>query len=313
MYVTTGGKARFQADPDGGGGSAVSASTGGSLSDGVDFFFVCRWDPIAKVITISINGNLSGAFFASAAYTGIIFDATSDFYFGADATGGGSKLTGGMKQVGWWNRPITNAEVTWLYNTGSNRSYNELLNALPGGQGLPWSGERGREYIYVYEHGTWVTQEWTRPGVNTYFKRQTAGASVATGKQFTSGGGALTTPLFDLPGLEGKPKAVDRITFMGNLEASATDNTSHATCTVAVGGISASFVANHAFPETAKVAKFDATTVFDKLQMTLTGTPGTGGTDPNRYTPNFVPVKIEGYSWEPIGRLPEDVPLLPGG
>lgn len=282
------------------------------LSDATWYFFALRYDKTTGLLELSINGNFSGSSYASTTITSGVFNGTGILEIGASDTG--SLFFGGsIDEIGWWggnsvSRKLTNTEISYLYDAGAANGFSDMVQALPGGQGLPWSDQT--EFMHTYEQGSWLRQRWAHPGVNTFTLQKTSGATATTGKQFAASG-TLTTPLMELPGLEGKPKVISRITFLGDLESGdASDNTTPASVTVTAGGITETFLANHNQANISEAHDPSRAEVFDKFQASYTITQGSGGTDPTRYTPNLMPIKFEGYAWEPDLPVPSIRPRL---
>jgi hypothetical protein len=53
------------------------------------------------------------------------------FALGA-AVGGTNHFSGTLDEVGWWDTNLSDAEVAWLYNSGSGRSYTDIVNETSG-------------------------------------------------------------------------------------------------------------------------------------------------------------------------------------
>ena len=173
---------------------------------------------------------------------------------------------------------------------------------LPGQGGLPWSDQTG--YLHSYEEGSWRRMKTPPPGVNPYGLRKTAGAAATTGFPYAASG-ILTSTSWELPGLEGKPKEVVGCEFMGNLEAgSPTDATTPASVAIAVKNVLGDFVTiasfgpNHTFIGVSEQAGERERPLIDKLQVRVTATQASGGTDPTLYTMNCVPFKLWGYAYD---------------
>jgi hypothetical protein len=181
----------------------------------------------------------------------------------------------------------------------------------PRSRGLPWSFNSGitYRYMHVYENGSWRRQQWTTLEQNPYFLQEGGNDSGVSFEFHTDGN--IRSTAWDLPGLEGKPKAITAITFMGNLyDGDAVNNTTVAEVGVTVGGRSATFKkpASNQWKDISQRVEFAPTEVFDKLRLDLDITQGSGGTNPDNYTPNALPIKIEFIAWEyptpGIGQMP---------
>ena len=128
--------------------------------------------------------------------------------------------------------------------------------------------------------------------------RQTTGAASGTGIEFEATG-TYTSPKWVLPGLEGAPSMVSKITYLGDVDSGGTSGTA-ATATVTAGNMTGTFITG--FADRAQVTDIqDSGDVFYKLQVTVTQTRNTGST---RWTPQSLPIIIEGYSWVPTLRAP---------
>jgi hypothetical protein len=168
----------------------------------------------------------------------------------------------------------------------------------PRSRGLPWSfNSSTSRYMYIYEAGSWKAQSWTYLEENPFFIQEDG--SLLGSQEFEASAG-VTSPYWELPGLEGKPKAITAITFMGDLvTGNASDNTTPTQVVVTAGGRTATFKspADSDWIGTQRI-EFKPDEVFDRLRMTITGTQGSGGTKPTYYTPNMLPIKIEWIAWE---------------
>jgi hypothetical protein len=187
---------------------------------------------------------------------------------------------------------------TQAWHVTSIDSNDSADGTVPRARGLPWSFNASTSrYMYIYEGGSWKSQSWTYLSENPFFIQED-GSLLGTQQYEASGG--ITSPYWDLPGLEGKPKAITAITFMGDLVAgNASDNTTPTQVVVTAGGRTATFKspADSDWIGTQRI-EFKPEEVFDRLRITITGTQGSGGTRPTYYTPNMLPIKIEFVAWE---------------
>ena len=184
-------------------------------------------------------------------------------------------------------------------------------------RGLPWSfNSQFYKYLHVYESGTWIRQPWVETNENPFFLQMDS--SSGTAFEFENNGDSVST-IWNLPGLEGKPKALTAITVMGDLyHGDAADNTTAGYVEITVGGNgsvndggrSAKFYppTDIAWSNVSQRRTFSPTEVFDKLTVTVALQQGSGGTDPTFYTMNPMPIKIEFVAWEyptpAIGEMP---------
>lgn len=189
--------------------------------------------------------------------------------------------------TGAWHKISAEEQET---GSTSNRGF------VPLG-GLPLS--KATRFMHTYD----LDAAWERMYVATYgdnpflLHRKTASTSTAgTGQEYESTG-TWTSPYLELPGLEGFPKAVSRIIFMGDVDAGGTTSTP-ATVVWTAGGMGGNRSFITGFQNKRQVQDFPNNThVFYQLQMTCTATRQSGGTDPTRFTPNALPVIVEGYAW----------------
>jgi uncharacterized repeat protein (TIGR02059 family) len=117
----------FAVSDDGtsGGLTVVEADTLGSPSTGTWYFVVCYHDSVNNEIGISVN---DGAYDTAAHSTGV-FTGTGNLNIGASlGTEGGinNPLDGRVDLAFLTKKKITDAEKTWLYNSGNGRAYSEL-------------------------------------------------------------------------------------------------------------------------------------------------------------------------------------------
>ena len=128
--------------------------------------------------------------------------------------------------------------------------------------------------------------------------RQTTGAQSGTGYEFELNG-TYTSPYWKLPGLEGCPSMVSKITFAGDVDSGGTSG-ADASVVVTAGNMTGTFYTGYS--HRAQAADLvDTGEVFYDLQVSITQTRNDGST---RWTPNGLPVIIEGYSWVPTLKQP---------
>lgn len=74
-------------------------------------------------IWIRLNGQAR----ETTAYSSGIFDGPSDFMLG-NKHAGGSHLDGLLDECAVWDRNVTDADLDWIYNSGTGRSYTDLVD-----------------------------------------------------------------------------------------------------------------------------------------------------------------------------------------
>jgi hypothetical protein len=104
-------------------GSAPSATT---------WYFVCgEHNASANTIRIKVN---DGAW-VSVGHSAGIFDSDGAFRLGLNSAA--QSMDGLIDQVGFWKRTLTDAEHSFLYNSGNGRSYADVVTGLPAGAFRP--------------------------------------------------------------------------------------------------------------------------------------------------------------------------------
>ncbi len=141
-------------------------------------------------------------------------------------------------------------------------------------------------------------------GVTPFAYRKTVGATATTGTAYEASG-AITLTLNELPGLEGLPKVIRSVQFMGDVDAGGTGGTP-AKVNVTAPGIDTSAHSLGDFQTATSVNGLqrrdfeDNVISFYKFQPTITATQQSGGTDPTLFTPQVLPIAFEGYAdWRP--------------
>lgn len=95
-----------------------SVQTTDTLAVGVKTFIMFRMDrALATDFTIGWNGNWTRA---SSVMTGITGNAGDPFRIGARSDLGGAELDGGVQDVSYFNRYLSDAELNYLYALGQN-------------------------------------------------------------------------------------------------------------------------------------------------------------------------------------------------
>jgi len=74
-------------------------------------------------VVLYIDGTLQSS--SGATTTQAINTGTGDLYFGREASGS-IGYDGDIDECRYWNRVLTADEITWLYNSGSGRSYSDI-------------------------------------------------------------------------------------------------------------------------------------------------------------------------------------------
>jgi hypothetical protein len=111
----------FNVSANGTANVTVTANNLGAVSVAT-WYFLCAWHD-ASANKIFIQGNDGTA--DETAHTTGVRDGTAPFQIGATA----SILSwdGLIDEIGYWNRVLSAAERTWLYNSGSGRSYADIV------------------------------------------------------------------------------------------------------------------------------------------------------------------------------------------
>lgn len=115
--------------PNGTASTLVDADTLGVPATETWYFIVFYHDSTNDIISIEVN---EGGADTEAHATGIHDDVT-EFTVGAqrnNGAAGGAFLDGEIDEVGLWDRVLTDAEMTWLYNSGNGRSYASLTDTF---------------------------------------------------------------------------------------------------------------------------------------------------------------------------------------
>lgn len=109
----------------------ATADTLGSPSTGV-WYFVCGWhDSVNDQLGIQVNNGTAN----TVSHTAGVFDGTGDFTIsGLEFS---NYWDGLIDEVGFWKKVLTAGEKTFLYNSGSGRSYSDIQNEGAGGGSTP--------------------------------------------------------------------------------------------------------------------------------------------------------------------------------
>ena len=200
-------------------------------------------------------------------------------------------ISGGTGETtGWWE--VYNLENNSWHRVSSPHTYGSTgtYGNLPGGA-LPISETTG--FIHDYSDGSWRRMFVPVYGYNPFSTyRHTVGAEVAAGGYEYNLAANVTWPEYELPGLEGWPKIISRILFMGNVDAGGTDATA-GYVTWTAGNMSATFGTGLS-GRAQLVDTTDNGDVFYKFQPLCTLSRTTAS---SRYTPNALPVMFEGFAF----------------
>jgi len=91
------------------------------------YYFIWEFDRSANV-TIMVNDSAQSSFAMDISSQSADDIAGSyELRLGTRASANGRFLNGALDEVAIWNRVLTSAEKTWLYNSGSGRAYSETI------------------------------------------------------------------------------------------------------------------------------------------------------------------------------------------
>jgi hypothetical protein len=157
-YTTADSTNRFQFFIGGSDYSIISANNFGAASTATWYFIVAWHDTGDDTINIQVNNGTAN----STARTAAPADGTSALHVGGwGSVGPGRYWNGRIDQLGFWKRTLTAAEKTWLYNSGSGRTYTEVLaegGGGGGGGGDPPGGTRLGLHVTQGELDVWRTR-----------------------------------------------------------------------------------------------------------------------------------------------------------
>lgn len=126
-YNTTSSTFRCNVSSDGGAGTVTTVSAthfGAAAADGTWYMVSCRHDATANEVTIDVNEDADTPI--TAAHNSGVFNGTAAFRLGSLASDS-LYFDGLIDEVGFWTRELTDAEITWLYNSGNGRSYADIV------------------------------------------------------------------------------------------------------------------------------------------------------------------------------------------
>lgn len=119
LYAGTPDRFQFQiADASTVAVGTVSADNLGSPSTATWYFIVAWHDATANTVNIRVNNGTAD----SAATTGVPTDTAARFTLGAYAWNLSAYVNGRQDAVGLWKRKLTDAEQSYLYNSGNGRA-----------------------------------------------------------------------------------------------------------------------------------------------------------------------------------------------
>lgn len=193
-----------------------------------------------------------------------------------------------------------NTQVWWEVYNLENNSWHQVSAVISGsttgsmglmaGSSLPLSATTG--FTTAYVDGSWRSIFVPVYGYNPFdLYRNTSGSQATTGNEYEASG-TFKTPQWELPGLEGWPKLTTRIFYLGDVDAGGTAATA-ATATITAGNLSGQFATG--LPGRAQLVSMqDNMDLWYKLQVQI---DLARTTDSTRYTPNGLPVIIEGVAF----------------
>jgi hypothetical protein len=119
---------------------SVLANPLGAPTTGTWYYVVAGHDHVANQLFISVNAGTED----TTSYSAGVFNGTGAFHIGSLGTAGGAQHWDGLvDEVGYWAKRLSAAEIAWLYNGGTGRSYTELvLESLP--KSLVWWNAYGQ-------------------------------------------------------------------------------------------------------------------------------------------------------------------------
>ena len=198
---------------------------------------------------------------------------------------------------------------SWHQVSGTTTLSSTGAFGVAAGGSFPFSHETN--FLHIYSDGSWRRMFAPPNGYNPFSQyRQTSGAQTGTGNEFEATG-TYTSTAWELTGLEGWPKTISRIIFLGDVDAGGTAATA-ATVRVRAGdptaitngtAASANFVTGLPTAQGgAQITDFpDNQDLFYRLQVEIRLARTTAST---RFTPNGLPVIIEGFAFPRLPALP---------
>lgn len=220
---------------------------------------------------------------------GFWIKAGTELYVRWVEEGNGDSVTWGEERYDWDLNAFQSVSVTTTESTATSDDF------FIAGKSMPVSEQTNFLHHYVRNAG-WYRQFQPSGLDNPFTFRKTQGGTAATGQQFaTTGTATLPTMIFPAPH-DRDFKIVDSIWFGGDLDAGGIGGTP-AHIEITAGGQPGVFKgSSRGFPDRQRFQKFNANrSEFMFLDVTITATQQSGGTDPTRFTPNCLPIVIEGH------------------
>ena len=101
---------------------AAQANNLGSPSLSTPYQIIARVNATTKTISITVNDGTPN----TNTYSANVDDTGAGFYIGSNG-GTANYWDGLIQRTRFWKKELTDAEVTWLYNSGSGRSYADIV------------------------------------------------------------------------------------------------------------------------------------------------------------------------------------------
>lgn len=134
LWYQSGNRFEIVVSDDGTGNTTFLDDTSGlTFSTSTWYFVACGHSASANEIWISINAQ--GTPGTTAHSTGVR-NGTAAFALGARSDNGAHWFDGLIDEAGFWKRDIR-SDLSWLYNSGSGRSYADIVAEAGGGGGGP--------------------------------------------------------------------------------------------------------------------------------------------------------------------------------
>jgi hypothetical protein len=241
-----------------------------------------------------------------------------------------SELYAEVNEIATANGSNVTRRAKWLYDFDLDcwRQVEawQTVTATTGIQSFFGTGRTGTLPVsqltgFMHEHVTIATSgnTWTRqfqptPGINPNSLRKTTGATATTGNPVEASA-TWTSPIWDIPGLEGMPKLVTRIQGPPNENLSAGGTGAYMIVSLNTGrqvrNPAGTLVSGDAiFTATEPTGRYPATELgfaggWDQtVQLTVTSYRATTGTDPTLLTPNPWPITVEGFAFKQGSDVP---------
>jgi hypothetical protein len=118
-YNSSVGRYEFEVSNNGTAVQALQDSVFGGTTTNTWHFHVCIHDTVNNLLSISTDNGTPNTL----AYALGVFDSTAPFTIGARGTAGADSFDGTLDECGIWDRVLTPAEITYLYNSGNGRTF----------------------------------------------------------------------------------------------------------------------------------------------------------------------------------------------